>query len=135
MKQLMVILLDGIGVFACLFLEAYCVDSYIDGNRVYYNNYYNEAPFIILFITCGIVISLFCYIVKVLFEYLCLLDRNVLFLVLPTQNPINSILATPDCKNLVNLHRQRAKFFFYSLHSYVLLLRQLAAGTIAADAK
>ena len=73
-KQLMVILLDGIGVFACLFLEAYCVDSYIDGNRVYYNNYYNEAPFIILFITCGIVISLFCYIVKVLFEYLCLLD-------------------------------------------------------------
>lgn len=70
------ILLDGIDMLSSLFLEAYCVDSYIDGNRVYYNNYYNEAPFIVLFIACGIVVSLICYVVKVLFEYLCLLDRN-----------------------------------------------------------
>lgn len=95
------ILLDGIAVLSSLFLEAYCVDSYIDGNRVYYNNYYNEAPFIVLFIACGIVISLFCYVVIVLFEYLCLLDRNERFWALPTPYPLDTLLAAQFHEKLV----------------------------------
>lgn len=102
MKQLLMILLDGIDMLSSLFLEAYCVDSYIDGNRVYYNNYYNEAPFIVLFIACGIVVSLICYVVKVLFEYLCLLDRNVPFQALSTQYPMDTLLATRFREKLVS---------------------------------
>lgn len=68
MKQLLVISLDGRDVSEWLLLEGYCVDSYIKGNRVFYNNFYNDTPFIIIFLTCGIAISLVCYLVKVVLE-------------------------------------------------------------------
>lgn len=71
-KQLLVISLNGISMEERLFLEASCVDSYIDGYRVVYNNFYNEVPFILLFVICGIAISVVCYVIKVWFDYICL---------------------------------------------------------------
>ena len=48
--------------------EVYCFDSYIENNRVYYNNYFLQTPFTLVFVVCGVTVSLLCFLVTLLFD-------------------------------------------------------------------